>query len=434
MASSNPPLSRLAEEIARNSKILLDHLDRSGLPQPSFERDGPLRTPFENDDTASAARTALIEATKELHVLALGPEETTRFFCFNEIYLLGAMQVLCHFKVPQNVPDTAEISFSELASRTGLSEALLPRFLRMAAANYYFSEPRPEFVCHTPWSRTLAHDEGMQACVWFRYAEMLPAVAKFVDMVEEFPNSPEPQDTAFRLAFGDSFFGYKEKHPLHMLKFGQFVSAFASGETADSAESIAQAYPWDCLPEGSLIVDVGGGTGHISAAISRAHPHLRFQVQDFADLREESISLAKHRGVSERVSFTAHNFFDPQPPAAQGAAVFFLRNILHDWSDVYCRRILKPIAEAMGPSSRIIVSDIIQPQAGTMLKTRDARIRALDLTMLSMFNAKERSYEDWERLLTSVNSRLRITDVLGRPLMRRDTLIEVQLRQLEDGT
>ncbi|KAK4448942.1 S-adenosyl-L-methionine-dependent methyltransferase [Podospora aff. communis PSN243] len=427
MTSNDPLLSRLAEQISRNTKVLVDHLSRNGLPQPSFDPDGPLRTRFENDEAASTARSALIEATKELHVLALGPEETTRFFCFNEIYLLGAMQVLCHFKVPQSVPDAGEIGFSELASRTGLSEALLPRFLRMAAANYYFSELRPGFVCHTPWSRTLAHDEGMQACVWFRYAEMLPAVAKFVDMVKEFPDSPEPQDTAFRLAFGDSFFGYKEKHPEHMLKFGQFVSAFASGETADSADLIAQVFPWERLPEGSLVVDVGGGTGHISAAISREHPHLRFQVQDFADLQEESASLAKHRGVSERVLFTPHNFFDAQPPAARGAAVYFLRNILHDWSDMYCRRILKPIAEAMNPNSRIIISDIIQSQANSLLRTQDARIRALDLTMLSMFNAKERSYEDWERLLASVDSRLRITSVVGQPRMRRDSLIEVQM-------
>lgn len=73
---------------------------------------------------------------------------------------------------------------------------------------------------------------------------------------------------AFRIAFGDSFFGYMERHPEHMLKFSQFVSAFAGGETTDSARSIAQAYTWNSLPEGSLFVDVGAGIVHISAAIA----------------------------------------------------------------------------------------------------------------------------------------------------------------------
>ncbi|KAL2129055.1 hypothetical protein VTI74DRAFT_8298 [Chaetomium olivicolor] len=430
MSSDIPHLTRLAEEISRNTATIADYLKSHDLPQPSFDADGPPHPIHGSDnDNISAARNALIEATKALHALALGPAETTRLFCFNEIYLLGAMQVLCHFNVPLHVPLQGEISMSELAAKSGLHEVLLPRFLRMAAANYYFTESRPGFVAHTAWSKTLATDEKMRACVWFRYAEMMPTVAKFVEAVEQFPGSTEPQDAAFHLAFGDTFFSYKEKNPEHMVKFGLFVDGFASGEAVDSAESIARAYEWEKLPGGSLVVDVGGGIGHISAAVAREHTQLNFHVEDFGDLMEESMALLEQKGVSNRVWFVAHNFFEPQPKACQGAAVYFLRNIMHNWSDLYCRRILKPIVEAMGPGSRIVVCDIVLPEPNRIPKTKEAHVRALDLTMLSMFNAKERSRGEWQELFASVDSRLKVTAVVGKPKLRRDCLIEARLVQ-----
>lgn len=425
MASDTPLISRLADEVSRNAGILTEYLQSRGLPQPSFDADAPSHPIPETDDRLSEARRALIEATESLHALAVGPAETTRLFCFPEIYLLGAMQILCHFNVPQNVPRTGEIGIPELAAKTGLNETLLARFLRMAATSHYFVEPRPGFVAHTAWSVALATDEKMRQCVWFRHAEMLPAVAKFVDAVQSYPDSHEPQHTAFAMAFGDTFWDYKEKNPEHMVRFGQFVEAFASGYVVDSPQNIARAYQWERLDEGSLVVDVGGGLGHISVAIAKEHPNLVFQIQDFEDLAKESAELVEQNRLAGRVSFTPHDFFGKQP--ARGAKIYLLRNILHNWSDLYCRRILKPLVEAMGPDSRIVVCDIVLPPPNTMPKTQEARIRALDLTMLSMFNAKERSLEEWQALFASVDGRLKIENVIGRPKMRMDCLIEVKL-------
>lgn len=427
MTSPTSLLPQLANQIALYTKTLTEYLESNNLPQPSFDADGPAHPIPKGEDTPSAARNGLIEASKALHALAVGPTETTRFFCTNEIYLVGAMRVLCEHNVPQNVPLQGDISMKELAAKTGLSEGLLPRFLRMAMVNYYFCEPRPGFVAHTAWSKPLATDEKARACIWFRHAETFPTVAKLPEAVNKFPDSPEPQDTAFGLAFGDTFFGYKEKNLDHMVKFGLFVDSFAGGSMADSAESIAQAYSWEELPKGSLVVDVGGGIGHISAAIAQQHPHLQFVVQDFEDLAAESSSLLKQQGVSDRVEFSAHNFFEPQPEAMRKATVYFLRNILHNWSDLYCRRILKPLVEAMDEDSRIVLCEIVLPEPNTMPKSQEEVIRSLDLIMLCMFNAKERSREGWQELFTSIDPRLRITAVVGGPKMRRDCLIEARL-------
>jgi hypothetical protein len=39
-------------------------------------------------------------------------------------------------------------------------------------------------------------------------------------------------------------------------------------------------YAWGRLPEGSLVVDVGGGVGSQSLTLATHFPHLRFVVQD----------------------------------------------------------------------------------------------------------------------------------------------------------
>lgn len=57
--------------------------------------------------------------------------------------------------------------------------------------------------------------------------------------------------------------------------------------------------------------------------------------------------------ASGRIEFVVHDFFDVNP--VRGADVYWLRYVLHDWSDEYCVRILGAIKESMGPRSRILI-------------------------------------------------------------------------------
>ncbi len=43
----------------------------------------------------------------------------------------------------------------------------------------------------------------------------------------------------------------------------------------------------------------------------------------------------------------------------QGADVYLLRSILHDWSDVYCGQILNRLREAARPRSKLVVIDVV---------------------------------------------------------------------------
>ena len=53
----------------------------------------------------------------------------------------------------------------------------------------------------------------------------------------------------------------------------------------------------------------------------------------------------------------AHDFFAPQPVHAP--SMFFLRRVLHDWSDDDCVRILRQLRDAAGPNTQLMILDTI---------------------------------------------------------------------------
>lgn len=47
----------------------------------------------------------------------------------------------------------------------------------------------------------------------------------------------------------------------------------------------------------------------------------------------------------------------------KNADVFMLRNIIHDWSDKYCVKILQRLRDAATPSTRLMIIDNLMPYA-----------------------------------------------------------------------
>lgn len=66
-----------------------------------------------------------------------------------------------------------------------------------------------------------------------------------------------------------------------------------------------------------------------------------------------------------------HDFFEPQPQ--KSAAVYLLKQILHDWSDEYCVKILTQLRVAAAPKTKLVLMDSIMPFAchdpGTDIKS-----------------------------------------------------------------
>ena len=72
----------------------------------------------------------------------------------------------------------------------------------------------------------------------------------------------------------------------------------------------------------------------------------------------------------------AQNFFSPQAEAGikLKPAAYLVKHVLHDWSDSYCRTILKHLRNAVNESkfqAKLFVIDYIVPFACSLSKARD---------------------------------------------------------------
>ena len=149
------------------------------------------------------------------------------------------------------------------------------------------------------------------------------------------------------------------------------------------------------LAGAETVVDVGGGRGAMLAGVLRAWPRLTGVVADRPDVAAEADGAFAEAGLSDRAHGVGCDFFDSVP---SGADVYFLSNVLHDWDDESCARILRTVRSAMDAGSRLVVVERLLGVPGrSPAEARD--LAFLDLHMLVMFGARERTMAEYDVLL-----------------------------------
>lgn len=139
------------------------------------------------------------------------------------------------------------------------------------------------------------------------------------------------------------------------------------------------------------VVDVAGGHGRLLAGILAATPTATGVLFDLPHVVAGAESLlAKHR-VAERVRIAEGSFFDAVP---EGADLYVLKNIIHDWPDDKAQQILKTLRVATRPGTTVLLVECVIPA-----DDRDFVAKWTDLEMLVSNAGRERTGDEYQNLL-----------------------------------
>lgn len=234
-----------------------------------------------------------------------------------------------------------------LATAADCDAVTLRRVLRHLVRNGVFEEPEPgRFALNEPGRQLL--DESIRLCLDLdglggRFAH---AWGTLLDVVR----TGRP---AYDKVFGRPYWEDLDAHPEIGASFDALMGPVGHGPP-DARVLIDD--DWDLV---RTVVDVGGGTGTLLAAILQAHPHLDGTLVDLPRTVAGSIETFRAAGVEDRVTVVGQSFFEPLP---MGADLYVLSSILNDWPERETVAILTRCAEAARPSAgRVVVKGGVTP-------------------------------------------------------------------------
>ena len=172
-----------------------------------------------------------------------------------------------------------------------------------------------------------------------------------------------------------------------------------------AGKAITAAYDFSGIER---LADVGGGHGALLASILRRYPNMRGVLFD----REEIVAGVpkdQFAGCEGRIEIEGGSFFERVP---DGCDAYIMKHIIHDWSDDYCRTILKLMRDRLPAKGRVLVCD--------MVVTGDpgpTPAKLLDIEMLVMtVGGKERTEEEFRELFASAGLKLNRIVPTERPI------------------
>ncbi|KAM0248327.1 hypothetical protein ACHAP5_003497 [Fusarium lateritium] len=335
---------------------------------------------------------------------------------------------LCHFDVLSCIPlPPNSIAYSEAASKAQVPLTQLQSVARMAMTAGFLSETRDGQLSHNALSMHFVTDVDMRTQLLYMFNQTVPIMEALTEATEKWGDTSATNKTAYSVVHktDKSFFEYLKTRPDFNQAFHAFMKSRAVSHTGSNVEHLLDAFDWKALGQ-AKVVDIGGSGGSTAIMLATSYPQLNLVIEDLPEPLETAKSRVSElpEDVRNRIEIIEYDFFTRQP--VKHADVYLLRTILHDWPNADAVKILQGVVEAMGPSSKLLIMDMVLPKPGSGSRTFEATLRQKDLTMIQTFNAKEREVEEWSALLSQADARLKIR-AIERPAASELSVIEAIL-------
>lgn len=144
----------------------------------------------------------------------------------------------------------------------------------------------------------------------------------------------------------------------------EYVDAASTLRFLKSMDGLANIWAPALLPHFNLkkykeVVDLGGGSGAVSAALIKSYPHLTATVVDLP----AAVEAAKANFCANlRVSWSAADFFTQPVPSGD---LYVVANVLQDWEDHQASSVLRVAYENLAKGGSILVCEACVTEDGT---------------------------------------------------------------------
>ena len=203
--------------------------------------------------------------------------------------------------------------------------------------------------------------------------------------------SVETGETGFQKEYAMPVFDFLAQHPEDASLFSETMI----GIHGDEPPAVATAYDFSTF---ETIVDVGGATGNMLGTVLTRHSKPRGVLFDRAHVVRDAPALLESKGVLDRVTVEAGDFFETVPI---GGDAYILSHIIHDWDEEKCLTILKHVHRAMKPGGRLLIVEMVLPAGDTPHPGK-----MLDMVMLVLPGGQERTEAEYKSLLEKADFRL----------------------------
>ncbi|KAJ3739061.1 S-adenosyl-L-methionine-dependent methyltransferase [Lentinula detonsa] len=453
-------VDRLLDTITRAVKSLNLACSSGGTSVPSINE--PFQPSSENfRGSVEALQAARIISAAALQLEAVvAPPQVVLYHVVGGFFKSMALRVCLESNVTEILREAGPegMHVRDIARYNGQDSQKLARFLRYLCSNHVYREVSPDVFANNRISSLLdtrktidelrsrpldkyKNTDGTAALVGHHLDECFKGAAYAWETLNDpdMIHAKEHIGTPLNKAFNSEtpYFKFIQNDDHRRLRFDVSMQGM---ERVQPPDTTLNAFEWGKLPEGSKIVDVGGGVGSVLFPLAENFPELKLVIQDLPGVVDNARKVWTERMPSAlqtgQVTPEAHNFFNQQPQ--KETSVFLLKHVLHNWSDSSCVEILKRLRDASSDFTKLVVMDSAMPY---VCRSRNQRTSfmdipmtateeapdpllanygalneisyVLDMVMFVILNTQERTYEQLDKLLNE--SGWTISSVKRRP-------------------
>jgi O-methyltransferase domain/Dimerisation domain len=284
----------------------------------------------------------------------------------------------------------AAMNSEELSAATGAHAPSLQRVVRLLVSTGVFAEDEEGKFKLTPLGECLRAEapNSMHAT-----ALLFGGIAQ--EAWRDLLHSVRTGEPAFEQVFGMDTFAYMAKHPEEAANFDRAMGNF----TSQIGAAVASVYSFSQF---RTVIDVGGGSGALIAAILRSNPRLHGTLFDQPEVAGRAQTEIGKLGLSHRCNVIGGDFFREVPA---GGDCYVLKHVIHDWDDERAVGILRSCHRAMETGARLLILESIYPPR---IDQSDVSLGATsnDVNMLVCTGGRQRTEQEFRALFDASNFRL----------------------------